>query len=173
MHNYCKILFVCALILSGCGKGDLFGPSLLPLEGTITIYNYATRMNTISSNLIQSATVWNRRRLGGLDRKAIKIFLYLRPLSSTKYGEAEVGGEQIWLWISEADSLVDVLSTLFHETDHLRGKTHVNMPTIGFYEKMAWEDFLGGNNTHKNIIPSSHSGSPAIYKPRCATERIP
>jgi len=127
------------VLLAGCGKGQLLGPKIKPT--TVKVESYGGLSPDIRPT-VESATKWEITQ-GGLDEKTIDITMYkTSDKSKYIYGQATVGGEDISLFIRPSQSLQSVIGVLMHEVDHLRGKTHDQMPDTDAYYARAGR-FLG------------------------------
>lgn len=155
-------LAMAAIVLmwcAGCGKGQLLGPQIKPTTVKVEVYG------GLSSEIrptVESATNWEIAQ-GGLDEKAIDIVMYKTPDASKYiYGQATVGGEDISLFIRTSQNLQSVVAVLMHEVDHLRGKTHSQMPDYDAYYARAGR-YLG------RVSPPV-AGPPFLEKAKLAVE---
>ena len=146
--------------LTGCGHNPL-GPE----KKTISVILNSATQSIISQSVIENAVQWNKARVGEFPQ-SITIFVKLRPLHSNVLGEADIGGPYAEIYLRQEDYYEDVIAVLFHELDHLRGKTHANMPNNDYYDRMSRE-FLQAYNV--SYYSSSTTGKINFVRPICTS----
>jgi len=138
-------LIIISLGLLGCGKGDLFGPSTFSREAqesvlSVTIINLSSIR--VSNSLLTQAVQWNHQKFGGLNKR---ITITIRNFQGKVLGEADIGGQELDLFIDTDHTYLDVIAVLFHELQHLRGLRHAQMPANSYYRTLA-KEFLSARS---------------------------
>lgn len=143
------------LFLAGCGNTELFpyDPTTntfldKPQDASSSFAVFVTDKTGWGGNYpIQRAIVWDNQRKAGLEKKQIYVSIY--PKTNTILGDAVVGGSTYNLYLLSTDAVVDVIATVLHEDEHLRGLTHEQMLDYAGYVQLA-QSFLGNQKVLKH-----------------------
>lgn len=116
-----KWFWLC-LLLVGCGRETPLGPSLNKEEKVLSITVINRSGYQVPTDTMKRFVRWRQGQVGGLGGKTIMI--YVHKQTSNVLGNAYLGGEEIWLYVRPQYTISEILQTLAHETDHLRGFRH-------------------------------------------------